>query len=990
MLNTIGKRAVLGGIALAATCAAQNLVSNPGFEDGLNGWSTIWARQSGAATALVAAAPVHAGTGALRVQHSGTEDWSIQPQTGFPLAVLPGRIYAYSAWVRVDSLVSSGDVQLSLVLRDAAAEVTDWSYAQLSCSLSTGSYRQYTSRFLVPESAASIAPRLIGYDRCDVYADDFSLQLVDSLPATVLHPFILRNSQVEVVISPLSFVIDLHALSSTGHHITQPTGLFEPRSVDSTADSIVFHCTFVRGGWPCDIAVALEGPAVRITIHADSASVLDDDFVFPGPIPSADDGQIVLGKGTGLIMPASNVPSYLQGYRWHAFYSWQSDMSLVGVTDAALQRGYAIATADPWFTRAQMSAPMGSTANAPHIVHEPAKHQFGKPSRTLYYAAFDGGGYVAMAKWYRSVAEKHGWVRTFAEKTVQVPATERLKGAVDWWNTGSGFWSPRAGFYRELIEYGLDRAIVNGGMPDAMVDTLNDLGFLTSVYDIYCDAYPPGYPGYWNDGYNTDAIVNEDGSYALGWLAYLDSGVTLQAQEVCAASHARFAVPRVLDERTHRRLNCRFIDVELAIGLQECWSTVHPVNRWSDARCRVKLFDTLRTQFGLVLGGEQARDFAFPWVDYGEGTMSFSPADNAGYDWATPVAADTGFVSVNMNPAIHVPLHGLAYHDVHIPTWYTGDGVSKVPAYWDDKDLFNILYASMPLFMPPDTAYWRANFERFLTSYHLVSAVNRGVGFATMTGHTFLNTSRDVQRTQFGNGWAVTVNFGSTAAYDDGARTLPPKGFHAAGPGGEVYRQLSGTDRVAVARVSDRLFVNTYGTAVALHGVRSTGAVFLRCDTTSIHLAFIGPQQSVELNLLETPWQMANARAFTPSGTELPLEPVGSNWVRLARQPSVAFYRLEGAFAVRPATAPAGVLHSVRVRQLPGGRGLSVRWYQAAPGRARVDVYSVDGKHVAQGVARCSAGLSSMVLRDGPGAAGHYLVAVRTGGVESFAGVVVP
>ncbi|HUI93925.1 MAG TPA: glycoside hydrolase [Chitinivibrionales bacterium] len=905
-------------ICLTAFCGAfsQNLITNPGFENDLTGWNTFWSRDAGAGSLIVVAAPVHSGAKAAQVKHWGTLDWSVSPSA--VVTVKPGQLYEYSAWIRTDTLPSGASAEISVVLYDSMNNAVDWSYAAKQCTLSTG-FTQYSTRFLIPTHIATIRPRLMGNDTCGLYADDFSLTLVDSVPAGYARPYVLQNANIKVIINPISFDLTLQSTATSRTYAASGVGVFQTSSVDSFPDSLVFHCTYLPDNWPVAISMWLEGPALGIRLSGTAASPMSSDLDFPGPIAAQATDFLIIPKGTGVICPAQGAPGYMSRYYWIGMHDWQSDLCFTGVTDKT--SGYMITSDDPWFTRVSFTPAAGTTANAPHITLEAAKHLFSK-DRTLYYTLIDTGGYAAMCTWYRSHVEKLGYARTFAQKASVVPNINRMKGAVDFWILGKGFWLPTADFFRNLIDKGMDQAIFSGNFSNAVTDTLNSLGFLTSEYDCYCDAYPPGNAGYQSDGYNTDAIVNEDGSYMNGWLAYLSGGGTLQAQEVCAASHCKYAIPRIAAERATKHLNCRFIDVELAMGLEECWSQTHPVNRYTDALAREKLFDTLRTTFNLVLGGEQARDFAFPFVDYGEGTMSPCPATNAGYDWMTPASPDSDFVHYDVNPAIRVPLHGLIYHDVHVPTWYTGDGVSRVPAFWDAKDLFNILYASMPLFMPPDTGYWKANFERFLTSYNLVSAVTRSVGFARMTGHSFITPDAMVQQTAFDDGWTVTVNFDSAKTYALGPTTLASRGFYATDGSQEVYRLSTGSGTIACAKLSDRLFVNGYGASTEAGGVKSAGAVFLRKDSAWVHLAFIGSQSFVDVNPGKLPWPLAGMRVFTNGNSqEITLAPQTDGSFRINRLAGIDNYRIEGVFSsASPSTkyrqAPSLLIRPIRSRQV--------------------------------------------------------------------------
>jgi hypothetical protein len=120
------------------------------------------------------------------------------------------------------------------------------------------------------------------------------------------------------------------------------------------------------------------------------------------------------------------------------------------------------------------------------------------------------------------------------------------------------------------------------------------------------------------------------------------------------------------------------------------------------------------------------------------------------------------------------------YHDCVVAQWYWGDYNNKLPALWDKRDLFNILYGTPPMFMF-NKAIWTANQDRFVRSYKSIGPVARTVGYAEMLDHRFLTPDRDVQQTTFANGVVVTVNFGTRPfALTDGT-TLAPMSYHWTG-----------------------------------------------------------------------------------------------------------------------------------------------------------------------------------------------------------------
>jgi hypothetical protein len=297
----------------------------------------------------------------------------------------------------------------------------------------------------------------------------------------------------------------------------------------------------------------------------------------------------------------------------------------------------------------------------------------------------------------------------------------------------------------------------------------------------------------------------------------------------------------------------------------------------------------------LVTGVEEAHDFAFQNADYGEGTMTIQPQSNAGYDWSTPIdQIESTYVEYNLRPTLRIPLHGLVYHDVHLPTWYTGDGASKVPSGWDDKNLWNILYGTMPLYMPPSWKYWKANFEKFISGYQYISAVTRNVGYEKMVDHQFLSDDWKIQKTSFENGWNVVVNFDSIPRIWNN-KTLAAKGFYASdGKDYEVSETMVNGYQLGWVFTGDRLFFHPYGVESALQGVRTSQPVFIQKFDDYLLLSFIGTQNYVDLNVADLPFQIGEIKSVTEyySGNSVSLINLADGWERLIRPEGLSFFKL--------------------------------------------------------------------------------------------------
>ena len=121
-----------------------------------------------------------------------------------------------------------------------------------------------------------------------------------------------------------------------------------------------------------------------------------------------------------------------------------------------------------------------------------------------------------------------------------------------------------------------------------------------------------------------------------------------------------------------------------------------------------------------------------------------------------------------------LPLWELVYHDCLCAHWYWGDYNNKLPSLWDRRDLFNVLYGTMGMYLF-NAKQWEADKDRFVRSYRVTSPVARKTGYSEMLDHRILSADRLVQRTTFADGTVVTVNFGETPF------ALPEGGTLAAG-----------------------------------------------------------------------------------------------------------------------------------------------------------------------------------------------------------------
>ncbi|MFD7594361.1 carbohydrate binding domain-containing protein [Kitasatospora sp. NPDC059812] len=150
--------AVIGaGIAVAgsvtAGAATPNLVANPGFENGLSGWTC-----SGGSGAVVSS-PVHSGAAALKATPTGPDS----AQCSQTVSVQPNSQYTLSAYVQ------GSYVYLGATGTGAGSDPSTW-------TPSSASYSQLSVGFTTGPNTTSVTVYLHGwYGQPAYYADDVSL-----------------------------------------------------------------------------------------------------------------------------------------------------------------------------------------------------------------------------------------------------------------------------------------------------------------------------------------------------------------------------------------------------------------------------------------------------------------------------------------------------------------------------------------------------------------------------------------------------------------------------------------------------------------------------------------------------------------------------------------------------------------------------------------------------------------------------------------------
>jgi len=416
------------------------------------------------------------------------------------------------------------------------------------------------------------------------------------------------------------------------------------------------------------------------------------------------------------------------------------------------------------------------------------KGKFGY-ERRLRYHFFDHGGYVAMCKRYRSYARTIGLFKTLDDKRKENPNVDLLIGAANVW-----YWNEKdsVAMAQAMMDAGIQRMLwSNARTPN--VGSLNKLGLLTGCYDLYQDIMNPAkYPdlpsihGDWiPEAWPSRVVLDPKGEPVPGWKVKLRDGTFYPCGVLSDRFAPDYARVRIKTDLEKNPYEARFIDTTTASAWREDYAPDHPQTRSESRQWRMELLDVVSREFHLVTGSETGVDAAVPYVDYFEGMLSLGPyrLPDAGREmskiWSDPPPEN--LIKFQTGAFYRLPLWELVYHDCVVAHWYWGDYNNKIPALWDKRDLFNMLYGTVPMFMF-DRTFWNEHKDRFIQSYRNTCPLARSVGYSEMIDHQWLTPDALVQQTRFANGVTVTVNFGTEPYSLNANQKIDPGGFLVRGP----------------------------------------------------------------------------------------------------------------------------------------------------------------------------------------------------------------
>ena len=532
------------------------------------------------------------------------------------------------------------------------------------------------------------------------------------------------------------------------------------------------------------LSLAPEASDVACEISSDF-EVMFKELSLPSPfVLDEPEGVLVIPQNAGLLFGVGELE--WDGKTLGGFMS----MPWFGAADLASGQGYVCIFSTPVDVSYRGRKVKGADREvlSAQPVFQPQKGTLGYPRQLLYHFA-DRGGYVALAKRYRAYAKTRGLVKTLAEKRRERPSIDRLVGAVN-------IYCSDFANVAELKKLGIEWAMISGFSKDN-VRKINELGYLSSHYDIYTDLYASNSPAAkWERcegfAFPQDVIKKADGSSQVGWCPFTDkkTGIKHPSYVICWMCGLRTLREKMPKRLAESPFTAYFLDCVTATGLYECYDLSHPLTRTMDRETRVKQLDYLTRELGLVAGSEQGRDWAVPVSDYFEGVMSTAaffanPKEIHAMPFETlsPDPKFARYEEYGTNPWRRVPLFQLVYGDCCETTWRWGDNSHRMPYLWWKKDLLAMVHAAMPTWVlwKQQQELFTNNLERFKACFDTVCRWRRAVGYSEMVNHERLTKDGLVQRSTFANGASVTVNFSDEQRTVGDGVALPPHSYLIAG-----------------------------------------------------------------------------------------------------------------------------------------------------------------------------------------------------------------
>ena len=461
-------------------------------------------------------------------------------------------------------------------------------------------------------------------------------------------------------------------------------------------------------------------------------------------------------SGEGMLMPLEKPDEINQLFSWSGSQPWW------GLTD--LNRG--------------MIARLDTFRN-------PSRGRRNSDERTVYamplrihYAFFTEGGYTRLAKEYRRYfLSTHSELQPLSERVHARPTVSSLKDAVYvylWGQNPAEDLSLISEMKAAGIEHGIAMFYGRHEVDRSLCDGIKKLGWVVGMYRMPTgNLFRVSRNRSWPNAVLTGRIAPAEvlaRSNLRGW------------DRICGKHLLPEWIAKAKDAIRDNGLQFFYFDT-LVVQLAPCLHPDHPSTIEENQQARLEILKKTR-DLGMVVGSGEGMcpTWALPGVDFFEGVMSLRPyADTrlriprGGYETDLGKSYE-GQAATTLDETRRIPLYQLAFHDYVASTWVWRDtNYQSTPFAWK-KDLFNILYGTMPMWHI-SRRLWETHKTDFVASYKRTASVRQRIGFAEMVNHGYLTADRSVQFTDWNTGDRVVVNFGDRPFDSKEKEPVQPRSF---------------------------------------------------------------------------------------------------------------------------------------------------------------------------------------------------------------------
>jgi len=562
--------------------------------------------------------------------------------------------------------------------------------------------------------------------------------------------------------------------------------------------------------------VTLEGESVRAVIDGPAASPFspgDRNLLgWPCPFAAEKGDRTLIPHGSGFSFPAeqtdmgegfvSRMPGYSRSLRMGM---WGQYRERIAPDGEVLGAGGYLAVVETPCNSIGFYLRRANGLMAFSLLWEGDLLTWGH-ARSIRYDFLADGGAMEMALLYREEMKRKGYYRLFADKARERPKMadlfRRLSGAPSVW-----YWAvegdkagvcrylrERCGFEDFLFQFARRRDLGVWVTPEEVKACAEAApGVLLSEYDIYKDTMESKYlplieyvRPYWSleAADNGDIILDANGREVRGWRVALKGnadglGKGLGCATVCEKTVFPYVRKRLTAELARfPEYTGRYLDATGCFEPFECYHPKHRMSRRESVECRRQMMAIPGNEFGLLSSTEDGQDFLASVCDYF--TCGFSAdndyrVDGGRWMWKIYEGEPPDSIRRGTDEKTRLPIFEMVYHGCMVSYWDWCDYNFKFPKIWWKKDLFNALCGTPPLYFFNE-ATWPRFRDRLAHSYRVTTPVARATYSTPMKAYRILTPDRSVQRVEFENGLASTVNFGERPFTMKDGYVLPPHG----------------------------------------------------------------------------------------------------------------------------------------------------------------------------------------------------------------------